>query len=140
MDPRPTSPIALDPADWFWAPWRGCTPLARPEPAPVDLAGCVARLGRARSGRQKRCDWSKFGLAPALSAEEAQFWFEAMLCSPGVPLAELTRHLAAMPLDFGSHPIDLGGLRDGIANLRPEIVLPLSHFLSPEAVVEVLLL
>lgn len=133
--------ITLDPADWYWAAWRRLSPLPRPEPEPFDLADCFARLERAKTGRQKRHDWSKVGLAPALSDEEARFWFEAMLSPPDLSTRELTQHLARVQLEReADHPVDLGRLRNNLSLLRPEIVLPLAHFLSTPAFVEILLL
>src|SRR6266545_909643 len=54
MDASLEHAIDLDPVDWFWAPWRRRPPLLRPEPKPFDFPACVARLERAKVGRQKR--------------------------------------------------------------------------------------
>src|SRR5262249_37140060 len=132
MDTSLTHAIALDPVDWFWATWRKCPPLARPEPLPFDLFECVSRLERAKTGRQKRWAGGRVGLSPATTREEPRFWFEAMPGDPELGPRDLAQHLAGMRLAL---PIDLGQLRANLPQLRPEIVLPLAHFLSPEAFV-----
>jgi hypothetical protein len=121
-----THAIALDPIDWFWAPWRQPTPLLRPAPAPFDPVACAARRERVKVGRQGRSYWPRAEIAPALTTEEARFWFESMLPNGQSP----------RPLD---HATILARLRENVQLLRPEIVLPLTHFLSAEDVLELLL-
>jgi hypothetical protein len=132
--------IALDPVDWFWAPWRRPAPLVRPSPEPFALAACLARLESARAGRQKRWDWTKAGLAPALTDEEAHFWFEAMLSPPHWSARERAEHLKGLAPQLGKRPLNLGRLRDNLSQLRPEIMVPLAHFLPSDTIFELFLL
>jgi predicted DNA-binding WGR domain protein len=73
--------IALAPEDWLWATWRPRRPVARPEPAPFDLEGCLARVARVKpvpGTYGRNWNWKVAGIAPALTREEAQFWLVAM--------------------------------------------------------------
>ena len=72
--------LKLDPVDWFWAMWRDLPPLARPvlEPPVYDYEEALTRLSKLKGKYAWQTDWTKAKIAPALSREEAHFWFSAM--------------------------------------------------------------
>src|SRR5262245_6667152 len=126
--PSPTGAVALAPEDWFWAPWRRLPPLPRPEPRPFDPADGAARLALAKRGRrEKPPDWKRATIAPGLTEGEARFWLDAMLPQG--------RRLGGR---VGRGAL-LERARANRQALRPEVVLPLAHFLPPEECVGLLL-
>jgi hypothetical protein len=134
--------IALDPADWYMATWRRLPPLPRPEPAPFDREQCAGRVAKATAGeRGRHWDWTKARVPPAMTAEEACFWLEAMTpADTGIKPAEWARRLAGRQVCEAPTPKEVfARLRKSAAFVPPEIVLPLTHLLGVEAIVEALL-
>jgi hypothetical protein len=134
--------IALDAADWYVATWRRLPPLPRPEPAPFDREHCIGRVAKVKTGeRGRHWDWTKAGGTPAMTAEEACFWLEAMTpADTGLKPAELARRLAGQKVSASPTAAEVfARLRKCAAFVPPEIVLPLTHLLKAEAIVEALL-
>ncbi len=81
--PAPLGPaevrIALDPEDWFRAPWRKLEPLPRPAVRPFDLQATLAKLAKLPTHRYGwYWEWDKAGLNHFMTPEEGTFWFTAM--------------------------------------------------------------
>jgi len=134
-----THTVALDPLDWYLAPWRNTPPLPRPEPRPFDLDACVGRLGCLSGGHY--WNWSGIPEDYVLSREEAHFWFFAITgATKEVKAKELALSLAQQYTFDGNltrkEIVDrLNHLKTGV---REHILIPLASLLAPEELVEVL--
>jgi predicted DNA-binding WGR domain protein len=70
--------IDLDPLDWAVATWRKLK-IEVPPPRPFDLDACFERLRKLRvTDYGWSLDWSAVDIPPAISREEAHFWFDAV--------------------------------------------------------------
>lgn len=75
--------IELDPADWYWASWRQLPPPADEPVAAFNREECLERLKKVKLPAYGwEIDFSKCGLKPCMSREEAHFWLLAMAMSP----------------------------------------------------------
>ncbi len=87
-------PLLLAPTDWFLAPWRNTPPLPRPEPAPFDLEGCLARLAKLNpNGAWDGWKWERMKLPDIMTREEAHFWLLAMTSTDGSTSADIAARL-----------------------------------------------
>ena len=134
--------IALDPVDWFFAPWRNPDPLPRPEPPPFDPEETKKRLARLGStpGWPVRWNMAALDIPQVMSKPEAQFWLHLMM----------NRDLIARPKQYVATLKDLswpGELDPDFANKlihRHEVIIPeigaaLAAFLTPERFADLLL-
>src|SRR5262245_34627574 len=129
----------LDPADWFLAPWRQLPPLPRAPARPFDLRACAEHLAHLpRSG--PTYDWDKLRLTPALTPEEARFWFEAMTrAGADLPPRELALYLQRQPLDRPLARNEITArLRRRADIVPPEVVAPLVVLLGPDDVLDLI--
>jgi hypothetical protein len=134
----PTVAIALEPSDWFLAPWRHLPPLSCPE-TPFVPEKALAQLEKVGGGNAER--WDRAALAPGMSPAEARFWYEAITQSgpsaaPRAMAVRLRWGLDDRPL---GRPEILSRLRRNQEHLPPHLVLPLARMLSPRAAVEIAL-
>jgi hypothetical protein len=129
--------IALEPTDWYWAAWRALPPLQRPSAAPFDLDACLQRIDRfakrVKDPASKKWDWSQAGIAPALSPEEALFWFEAIPIYTGLGASTETAGERVRALRFDR--LALQKIRQKAADLRtighPEMLITLVNLFEP---------
>src|SRR5262249_21805789 len=109
---------------------------APPPVEPFDLARCAERLARIPKPGG-RADWDRAKLSPAMSADEARFWLEAMTqLGANTTTKALAVHLTRHP-DFRAlsrHEI-ASRLRRLDPHVPPEIVIPLSRLLTLEDIV-----
>jgi hypothetical protein len=135
----PAVAIALEPTDWFLAPWRRLAPLPCPPAAPFDLARGLARLTKLTSATED--SWDHAALSPAMSALEARFWYEAITQSgPAAPPRALALRLGR---SVESHPLTrrevLSRLRRHHEHISPHIILPLAQLLPLHDLIDVAL-
>ena len=131
--------IALEPADWFLAPWRRLAPLPCPPAEPFDLAKCLARLAKLTGASEE--NWDHAALHPMMSAAEARFWYEAItLAGPESPPRGLAVRLGR---SFDSHPPSrrevLSRLRRHHQHVVPHVVVPLARLLPLTDLIDVAL-
>lgn len=138
-----THAIDLDPHDWYWATWRELEPLELPEPAPFDLDDCVRRLGKIRTLTHGwHWAWDQAGLAPAMSREEAWFWFTAMTERSGKEprpkqmAKEMARRTIRSELSVDEARTRL---QDSARLVPAEVVACLANLLSLGALLELIL-
>lgn len=125
--------LNLDPRDWLWATWRNIPPLPRPAAAPFDRDDCVRRLARVTSRNNGwQWVWSKAGISPSLSREEAGFWLITMTSVHRETTPEqLAQELASRELT-GSVDAEaiVGRLFATGWHTHPDVVVPLANLLT----------
>ncbi len=145
--------IELFPEDYFWITWQAPTPLVRPSVQPFNLKDALARLKKTRIlNYDVRSVWSRAHIAPALSAEEAHFWFYAMTgipesasypCDFNQANAIWKQLLAIMPRMDMYAPLTLEEVRKAIiqaySHVTPEWILPLYYLLPLESFTKLLI-
>jgi hypothetical protein len=139
-----THEILLDAEDWYRATWRDLPPLERPAPRPFDRAASIEALSRLRVRRYGDWPWETFLLSPAMTSEEATFWYTAMLRQEMQSLPTMKpKELAQQLAEEESHPkFDPASFqayaRDCSGGPPSEIVACLSRLLPPEKLVALL--
>lgn len=141
--PEPRS-LPLEPEDWFWATWRGLTPLSLAEPRAFAPEKLLATLKRQPKSVNHHF-WQGLHIPRSLTLMEAQFWFLAMVCprtlsSWSLPsqtlIARLEEALEIGEFDHAA-PSEAEALR-ALGQTRwtvaAEVILPLLHFFSPETI------
>jgi hypothetical protein len=135
--------IDLDPRDWFLATWRDLRPLTRRQPAPFDRKTCLTRLGRAVAAAEHpgRCRWDLVDPGPALSQEEAHFWFAALTAAGrGVPPRELAARMKDEPCSGQLTTEEIkAAMQEARKPIPGEVLAPLATFLPPPELLELLL-
>ncbi len=100
--PLPPTTFEICPEHYLWKTWGERTPQPLPPTVPFDFAEVSARLlsWKCADPEEKGIDWSKAVFSPALSQEEAAFWFLAMVDSPDyyeMSMEEANAYVAALP-------------------------------------------
>jgi len=80
LDESTTRSIALADDDWLWATWRPRKPRQIPAEIPFDRDAVLERIATKTKPKRwgREFDFSRAGLSPAMSKDEARVWFECM--------------------------------------------------------------
>ncbi len=138
-----TSRLDLDPTDWFWAHWRGTSPLVRPSAAPFDKADALRRLARvSNSAYQWGWNWEK-QIPAVVSPQEATFWLQAMQPAPDQAnrtSAEIARALHDYDFNRAVSSTQAFALLDSAPqSMRAVTMVLLAALCSPAEILEYLL-
>ncbi len=140
--------IELSPVDYLWMTWQEHTPLSRPKIKPFNPETASALLHKVYTTHPDILpNWRLAHIAPAISTEEAHFWFYAMTELPRKDnmewndrknfLAGFPTQILAMDL---TAPLPLDEIRYRLLRaphyITPEFILPLFHLLPVEQLVE----